>query len=74
MFRDDPRATLYAPLQTVIWEDSEGEAWVSVCQPSTQFSSFGIPAVGEVGLDLDRKLAKLLDALEVHVPEAPRSG
>ena len=72
MFRHDPRAMLYAPLHTVIWEDTQGNAWFSVDQPSTQFSSFGIPAVTEVGVDLDRKLAKLLGALKVEVPEALR--
>ncbi len=70
MFRLAPRAMLYAPLHTVIWEDADGDAWFSVDQPSTQFSSFGIPAVAEVGIDLDRKLANLLDVLNVEVPAA----
>lgn len=74
MFRHDPRAMLYAPLHTVIWDDADGHAWFSVDQPSTQFSSFGIPAVNDVGVDLDRKLAKLLEALKVEVPEALTSG
>jgi len=68
MFRHDPRAMLYAPLHTVIWEDLDGDAWFSVDQPSTQFSSLGIPAIDEVGIELDRKLAKLLDVLDVEVP------
>jgi uncharacterized protein (DUF302 family) len=70
MFRHDPRAMLYAPLHTVIWEDADGNAWFSIDQPSTQFSSFGIPAVAEVGLELDRKLARLLDVLGVEVPSS----
>ena len=49
MFRYEPRAMLYAPLHTVIWEDGDSNAWFTVDQPSTQFSSFGIPAVAEVG-------------------------
>ena len=68
MFPHDPRAMLYAPLHTVIWQDSDGNAWFTVDQPSTQFSSFGLPAVAEVGIELDRKLAKLLDVLGVEVP------
>jgi hypothetical protein len=68
MFRHDPRAMLYAPLHTVIWEDAEGNAWFSFDQPSTQFSSLGIPAVTEVGVELDRKLARLLGVLDVEVP------
>ena len=38
-----------------------------MAEGATQFSSFGIPAIDEVGLDLDQKLAKLLDALKVEV-------
>jgi uncharacterized protein (DUF302 family) len=70
MFRHDPRAVLYAPLRTVIWEDGHGRAWFTVEQPSTQFASFGIPAVAAVGVELDRKLAALLEALRVDVPMA----
>lgn len=74
MFRHDPRAMLYAPLHTVIWEDANGSAWFSVDQPSTQFSSLGIPAIREVGIELDQKLAKLLDALDLEVPAALTGG
>jgi uncharacterized protein (DUF302 family) len=70
MFRHDPRAMLYAPLHTVIWEDAHERAWFTVDQPSTQFSSFGIPAVSAVGVELDRRLAALLEALRVEVPMA----
>ena len=70
MFRHDPRAMLYAPLRTVIWEDGHARAWFTVDQPSTQFGSFGIPAVSAVGVELDRKLAALLEALRVEVPMA----
>ena len=37
---------------------------------STQFAGFGIPAVSAVGVELDRKLAALLEALGVEVPMA----
>jgi uncharacterized protein (DUF302 family) len=70
MFRHDPRAMLYAPLHTVIWEDAHGRAWFTADQPSTQFGSFGIPEVLDVGVELDRKLAALLEALHVEVPSA----
>jgi len=68
MFRHDPRAMLYAPLHTAIWEDAHGRAWFTADQPSTQFGSFGIPAVSAVGVELDRKLAALLEVLRVEVP------
>jgi hypothetical protein len=70
MFRHDPRAMLYAPLHTVIWEDANERAWFTADQPSTQFASFGVPAVSAVGVELDRKLAALLEALGVEVPSA----
>jgi uncharacterized protein (DUF302 family) len=70
MFRHDPRAMLYAPLRTAIWEDDAGGAWFSVDQPSTLFASFHNPAVAAVGLELDRKLAGLLEALGTEVPMA----
>lgn len=70
MFRHDPRAMLYAPLRTVIWEDDHERAWFTVDQPSAQFASFGIPEVSAVGIELDRKLAMLLEALRVEVPMA----
>jgi uncharacterized protein (DUF302 family) len=70
MFRYDPRAMLYAPLNTVIWEDSAGRAWFTVDPPSSQFSSFGRPEIDVVGVELDRKLATLLDALGVEPPAA----
>jgi len=77
MFRYDPRSMLYAPLHTVVWEDSAGQAWFTADQPSTQFGSFGIPEVATVGVELDGKLAALLEALHVEVPPSlseSRSG
>ena len=73
MFRYDPRVMMYAPLHTVIWEDDDGNAWFTVDQPSAQFGSFGIPGVTEVGIELDHKLASLLEALAVPVPDALRT-
>lgn len=70
MFRHDPRAMLYAPLRTLIWEDLTGAAWFSADQPSTQFGSMGVPEISKVGVELDRKLAALLEALHVDVPGA----
>jgi uncharacterized protein (DUF302 family) len=70
MFRHDPRVMLYAPLHTVIWEDGHGHAWFTADQPSTQFAGFGVPEISAVGVELDRKLAALLEALGVEVPMA----
>ncbi|MGO9822372.1 MAG: DUF302 domain-containing protein [Solirubrobacteraceae bacterium] len=68
MFRHDPRAMMYAPLHTVIWEDRDSLAWFTVDQPSKQFASFDIPEIAEVGAELDHKLAALLNVLAVPVP------
>jgi uncharacterized protein (DUF302 family) len=68
MFRHDPRAMLYAPLRTLIWEDSAGLSWFTVDQPSTQFDSFDSPEIAQVGVELDAKLARLLALLDVDVP------
>ncbi|MEA2305342.1 MAG: hypothetical protein QOH43_2622 [Solirubrobacteraceae bacterium] len=70
MYRHDPAIMLYAPLRTGIHEDADGIAWFSVDQPSTRFSSFGDPAITDVGLELDRKLAALLEHLGAPVPPA----
>ena len=70
MFRYDPRALLYAPLRTLLWEDSTGRAWFTIDQPSCLVGSFGIPEVLRVGEELDAKLAQLLEFLEVPVPDA----
>lgn len=70
MFRNEPSVMLYAPLHTAIWGGSDGEGHFTFDKPSDQFGSFENPAVATVGVELDRKLAALLDHLDVAVPEA----
>jgi hypothetical protein len=72
MFRYDPRVMTYAPLHTVIWEEHDGTGWFTVDQPSAQFGSFGIPEVTDVGVELEPKLAALLEAMDVPVPDVVR--
>jgi hypothetical protein len=67
MFRHEPRAMLYAPLRTLVWEDTEGCAWFSADRPSDHFASFGIEAVADVGRELDTKLYALLEVLGLDV-------
>jgi hypothetical protein len=50
----------------------EGQAWFTIDQPSAQFQSFGIPKVSEVGIELDHKVATLLEALSVPIPDVLR--
>jgi uncharacterized protein (DUF302 family) len=68
MFRHDPEVMLHAPLRTVIWEGPGGTARFSIDQPSVLFGSFGSPEIAAVGVELDRKVAALLDHLGVEVP------
>lgn len=68
MFRHNPTAMLYAPLRTVISQAPGGPTLFSTEQPSRQFSSLGNPDIAAVGIELDHKLAGLLDALHLPVP------
>jgi hypothetical protein len=69
MFRHDPGVMLYAPLRTAIYEDTAGRAHFGIDQPSGKFASFGNPRISEVGLQLDMKLAALLQLLKLPVPD-----
>ncbi|MCW2939004.1 MAG: hypothetical protein JWN00_1989 [Actinomycetia bacterium] len=69
MFRHDPAAMLYAPLRTLIYADTDGNAHFAVDQPSTLFDSFDNPAIAEVGRELDRLIANLLAMLGAPVPQ-----
>jgi hypothetical protein len=74
MYRHDPGIILYAPLRTAIDADADGTTWFSIDQPSTRFSSFGNPAITKVGLELDHKLAALLEHLGAPVPAILTEG
>jgi hypothetical protein len=62
----DPAVMLYAPLRTVIYIDSADRTRLAVDQPSTVYASFADPVITGLGIDLDRQLAGLLDALGVE--------
>jgi hypothetical protein len=67
MYRHDPSVMLYAPLRTAIFVDAEGRTRFAIDDPATVFASFGSSPISEVGTELSRKLADLLDALDVPV-------
>jgi Domain of unknown function DUF302 len=69
MYRHDPAVMLYVPLRTVIYADPDDRAFFAADQPSTEVASFGLAPITQVGIGLDRKLAALLDALDVPVGE-----
>jgi len=70
MFRHDPTVMMYAPLRTVITSRDGGVTQFSIERPSSLLSSFGSEEIVAVGIELDRKVAKLLEHLEVPVPPA----
>jgi hypothetical protein len=69
MYRHDPSVMLYVPLRTVIYASPDDRAFFAADQPSSEVASLGLAPVTQVGIDLDRKLAALLDALDVPVGE-----
>ena len=73
MYRHDPGVLLYAPLRLCLYEDLDGQAHLSIDQPSDQFGSLGHPDSTPTGHLLDQKLATLLAALGVSVPESLRT-
>lgn len=70
MFRYDPHTLLYAPLRILLFEDTDGTAIFSLDRPSSAFASLGRPEIDEVGVELDRKVAALLEVLGVTAPDA----
>ena len=74
MFRHDPGVMLYAPLRTAIYQDADGRAHLSIAQPSSRFASFGDPRIAAVGLELDTKLAEILQLTSLSVPAELERG
>ena len=69
MYRHEPATMLYAPLRLFIYADDGGQAVFVIDQPSTLFGSLGDnPDVAAVGRELDQKVANVLSAMGVEVP------
>jgi uncharacterized protein (DUF302 family) len=60
MTQHDIRASLYAPLRVLIYENEEGKTSVEYDKPSSLFGQFGNAKVTEVAAMLDRKLEQLV--------------
>jgi uncharacterized protein (DUF302 family) len=60
MTQHDIRASLYAPLRVLIYEDGEGKTCVEYDRPSSLFGQFGNAAIAPVASMLDRKLEDLV--------------
>ena len=60
MTQHDIRASLYAPLRVLVYEDEGEKTCVEYDQPSSLFGQFGNAGVTEVAAMLDRKLESLV--------------
>jgi hypothetical protein len=70
MYRHEPATMLYAPLRLFIFADDDGQGVLAIDQPSTLFGSLGNhPDVAAVGRELDGKVANVLVAMGVEVPD-----
>ncbi|WP_214102866.1 DUF302 domain-containing protein [Acrocarpospora catenulata] len=74
MFHHNPAVMEYAPLRTTLYEDAGGVTRFAIDQPSRQFGGFDDPAIAAVGVELDHKVADLLEFLDAPVPQQLRSG
>jgi hypothetical protein len=74
LYRKDPAVMLYSPLRTLIYIDSRDRTRFAVDQPSTALSGFADQAITRLGVDLDRKLAELLDSLGVDASQIVRAA
>ena len=62
MTQHDIRASLYAPLRVLIYENEEGKTCVEYDRPSSLFGQFGDDRIGPTAAMLDRKLEALMAA------------
>ena len=62
MTRHDIRASLYAPLRVLIYEDEQGKTCVEYDRPSSLFGQFGNDRIAPTAAMLDRKLEALVSA------------
>jgi uncharacterized protein (DUF302 family) len=60
MTQHDIRASLYAPLRVLIYENEQDKTCVEYDKPSSLFGQFGNTKVTEVAALLDRKLEQLV--------------
>jgi len=62
MTQHDIRASLYAPLRVLIYENDEGKTCVEYDRPSSLFGQFGNDRISPTAAMLDRKLEALVSA------------
>jgi uncharacterized protein (DUF302 family) len=62
MTQHDIRASLYAPLRVLIYENNEGKTCVEYDRPSSLFGQFGNDRISPTAAMLDKKLEALVAA------------
>jgi uncharacterized protein (DUF302 family) len=62
MTQHDIRASLYAPLRVLIYENEDGKTCVEYDKPSSLFGQFGNDRIAPTAVMLDRKLEALVSA------------
>ena len=62
MTQHDIRASLYAPLRVLLYEDEDGKTCVEYDRPSSLFGQFGNDRITPTAAMLDRKLEALVSA------------
>jgi uncharacterized protein (DUF302 family) len=60
MTQHDIRASLYAPLRVLLYENEQGKTCVEYDKPSSLFGQFGNAKVTDVATMLDRKMEQLV--------------
>ena len=60
MTQHDIRASLYAPLRVLLYENDEGKTCLEYDKPSSLFGQFGNAEITAVATMLDRKLEDLV--------------
>ena len=60
MTQHDIRASLYAPLRVLLYENEEGKTCLEYDKPSSLFGQFGNAEITAVATMLDRKLEDLV--------------
>ncbi len=68
MYRFNPAVMLYAPLRTVIHENTAGDVEFVIDRPSDLFGSFDDAEIGDIGRYLDSAVGALLERMKLPVP------
>jgi uncharacterized protein (DUF302 family) len=62
MTQHDIRASLYAPLRVLLYEEENGKTCIDFDRPSSLFGQFGNPRISPTAAMLDKKLEALVAA------------